>query len=136
MHSEPVLPSTSPLEVRSGAAVGLGIEPVEFHARRGDALLWTSNIVHGGRPVLDEGRTRWSQVTHYYFEDSVYYTPVFSDFVSGELLLKDVVDLTTLEPVPHRYGGRPVTVLPGTGDRSRVGTTPELHRQHFGRRVS
>ena len=98
----------------------LGIEPVEFHARKGDALLWSSNIVHGGRPVLDAGRTRWSQVTHYYFEDSVYFTPVHSDFVTGELLLKDIVDLTTMEPVAHRHAGRAVTVLPGANGRSRV----------------
>src|SRR5437764_4461583 len=57
----------------------LGMAPAEFHAEKGDAFLWASNIVHGGRPVLEEGRTRWSQVSHYYFEGGIYYTPVFSD---------------------------------------------------------
>ncbi len=98
----------------------LGIEPVEFHASKGDALLWTANIVHGGTPVRDGGRTRWSQVTHYYFDDCVYYWPAASDFVSGELLLRDVVDLTTGEDVPHRYNGRPVTVAPVGNGRSRI----------------
>jgi ectoine hydroxylase-related dioxygenase (phytanoyl-CoA dioxygenase family) len=97
-----------------------GVEPVEFHAKRGDALLWSSNIVHGGRPVTDAGRTRWSQVTHYYFEESVYYTPVFSDFVSGEWQLKGITDLTTVEHVPHRYNGLPVEVLQLENGRSRL----------------
>jgi len=88
----------------------LGIEPVEFHAEKGDAFLWASNIVHGGRPVREAGRTRWSQVSHYYFEGGIYYTPVFSDPVTGRLLLKEIVDLKTMEPVAHSHNGRPLSV--------------------------
>jgi hypothetical protein len=88
----------------------LGLEAVEFHARKGDAFVWASNIVHGGRPVLEDGRTRWSQVSHYYFDGGIYYTPVFSDVVTGRLLLKDIVDLKTMEPVPHTYNGRPLSI--------------------------
>jgi hypothetical protein len=88
----------------------LGVEPVEFHAEKGDAFLWASNIIHGGRPVLEEGRTRWSQVSHYYFEGGIYYTPVFSDVATGRLLLKDIVDLKTMEPVAHTLNGRPLAI--------------------------
>jgi hypothetical protein len=107
----------------------LDIEPVEFHASKGDALIWTANIVHGGSPVREPGRTRWSQVTHYYFDDCVYYWPAASDFVTGELLLRDVVDVATGEHVPHRYNGRPVTLVPLGNGRSRIsfdstGTAP------------
>lgn len=101
-----------------------GIEPREYHAKKGDALVWCSNIVHGGRPVRAEGTTRWSQVTHVYFEDCVYYTPVFSDVPCGELMLKSVVDLATLEPVEHRLYGRPVRVHPLPSGRSRVSAPP------------
>lgn len=119
------------------AAVGL--EPVEFHAKQGDALLWSSNIVHGGRPVIEPGRTRWSQVTHYYFEGGIYITPVFSDFVSGELLLKDIVDLTTMTPVQHSYNGQPIRATRLANGRSRIaygsGTTGGLSLDELEARV-
>jgi hypothetical protein len=35
------------------------------------------------RPVADPHRTRWSQVTHYYFENSTYITPMLSDVLIG-----------------------------------------------------
>jgi 8-oxo-dGTP pyrophosphatase MutT (NUDIX family) len=98
----------------------LGIEPVEFHARKGSVLIWSSNIVHGGQPVTAEGSTRWSQVTHYYFEDCIYYTPYLSEIPTGELFLKDIVDLNTLEPVDHSYDGRPLVVSPLANGRSRL----------------
>ena len=103
----------------------LGIEAVEFHARKGDALVWSSNIVHGGRPVNTEGSTRWSQVTHFYFEGGIYYTPVYSDVATGELLLKDVVNLRTLENVSHTYNGTPLQVHRLTNGRSRLSIAAE-----------
>jgi 8-oxo-dGTP pyrophosphatase MutT (NUDIX family) len=98
----------------------LGIEPVEFHARKGSVLIWSSNIVHGGQPVTAEGSTRWSQVTHYYFEDCIYYTPYLSEIPTGELFLKDIVDLNTLEPIDHSYDGRPLVVSRLANGRSRL----------------
>ncbi|HXU44637.1 MAG TPA: phytanoyl-CoA dioxygenase family protein, partial [Thermoanaerobaculia bacterium] len=44
-----------------------GLERQVFLPKRGDALIWASNIVHGGTPRRDPERTRWSQVTHYFF---------------------------------------------------------------------
>ena len=32
-----------------------GLAPVEFHAKAGDILIWSANLVHGGKPILDEG---------------------------------------------------------------------------------
>ncbi len=46
--------------------------------KKGEALLWHSNLLHGGASHLDRARTRHSQVTHYYFADCRYYTPLFS----------------------------------------------------------
>ncbi len=53
-----------------------GHQPKQFHAKKGDAVLWSSNVVHGGSPILDPDSTRRSQVTHYFFDDCVYYTPI------------------------------------------------------------
>lgn len=59
-----------------------------FLAKKGDALIWSSNIIHGGSPVLKQGTTRLSQVTHYFFKDCLYYSPMGSNTISGELLLR------------------------------------------------
>jgi hypothetical protein len=102
----------------------LGYEAVEFHASKGDALIWSSNIAHGGRPITRTGSTRWSQVTHYYFADCVYYTPVFSDIAMGELLLRDITDIGTLQRVEHSYSGEAVFRIPLPDGRSRVSRHP------------
>jgi hypothetical protein len=44
--------------------------------RRGEALVWSANLLHGGSPLRDESRTRHSQVTHYFFEGCEYYSPL------------------------------------------------------------
>jgi hypothetical protein len=46
--------------------------------RRGEALVWSANLLHGGSPQRDKDRTRHSQVTHYFFEGCKYYSPLSS----------------------------------------------------------
>jgi ectoine hydroxylase-related dioxygenase (phytanoyl-CoA dioxygenase family) len=55
-----------------------GIEPRYGTIRKGQALVWAANLLHGGSPRADPKRTRHSQVTHYFFEGCRYYTPVLS----------------------------------------------------------
>lgn len=64
-----------------------------FTAKAGDALIWTANLLHGGEPILRTGTTRWSQVTHYYFEGCRYYTPMHSDLVEGKVAHRDPVNI-------------------------------------------
>jgi hypothetical protein len=47
--------------------------------RRGQAFIWAANLFHGGSPQIDPARTRLSQVTHYYFRDCSYFTPLATD---------------------------------------------------------
>ena len=54
----------------------LGIAPEYGLVRRGQAIIWAANLLHGGAPQRDRARTRWSQVTHFYFEGCRYYTPL------------------------------------------------------------
>jgi ectoine hydroxylase-related dioxygenase (phytanoyl-CoA dioxygenase family) len=54
-------------------------EPHYATLKKGQALIWASNILHGGSPQKDPNRTRHSQVTHYFFEGCRYYTPMMSD---------------------------------------------------------
>jgi len=61
---------------------------MEFLAKKGDVLIWSANIIHGGSPVIDPHSTRLSQVTHYYFKDCIYYSPMSSNTISGELQVR------------------------------------------------
>jgi hypothetical protein len=88
-----------------GMVDALGLKPETFCPRRGQALIWAANLLHGGAPHHDRSRTRWSQVTHYYFENCVYYVPMQSHPAFGRLTLKKVRDLRTGAAVEHRYLG-------------------------------
>jgi hypothetical protein len=82
-----------------------GIEQETLLARKGQALIWTANLLHGGSLQHDRSRTRWSQVTHYYFKDCVYYTPAFSDEALGALDLRSIVNIASGRPEPNLYLG-------------------------------
>ena len=60
------------------AAQRAGLEARPALLRRGEALVWAGSIIHGGCPVLTPGRTRRSQVTHYFFEGCRYWVPMLS----------------------------------------------------------
>ena len=47
--------------------------------KKGQALIWAANLIHGGAAVTDRSRTRHSQVTHYYFEGCRYFSPMHSN---------------------------------------------------------
>jgi hypothetical protein len=55
-----------------------GLQPEYGLLRKGQALLWATNLLHGGMPVRQPGRTRHSQVTHYYFEGTRLWTPLLT----------------------------------------------------------
>ncbi|HZX28255.1 MAG TPA: phytanoyl-CoA dioxygenase family protein [Telluria sp.] len=82
-----------------------GIAPVHFHARKGQALIWAANLMHGGSVQRDKLRTRWSQVTHYFFDDCAYYTPMLSDPFYGKIAFRRLHDIRTARPVPQQYAG-------------------------------
>lgn len=48
-------------------------ERKEFHADKGDILIWHANLVHGGAPIAKPGSTRKSMVVHYYATDVIKY---------------------------------------------------------------
>jgi hypothetical protein len=77
--------------------------------------------VHGGSAIARAGATRYSQVTHYYFDDCIYYTPVFSNRTLGKYLLReDIVDIRTGNKVRQTYNGRPFSAIPLAGGRKFV----------------
>ena len=64
-----------------------GFEPRVGLLKKGQALLWSSNLLHGGSPMQDPQSTRKSQVTHYYFEGCRYWTPMLS--APGKMHMRD-----------------------------------------------
>jgi ectoine hydroxylase-related dioxygenase (phytanoyl-CoA dioxygenase family) len=122
----PSLASYHDYEIVQRALVeAAGLQPVQLHARAGDALVWAANLVHGGSPVLSPGRTRWSQVTHYFFADCVYVSPMHSDPDIGEWQVRDqLVDIATGELAPQTLDGDAVHFEPVDAVRSRIRRGP------------
>jgi len=79
-----------------------------FLARKGQALIWSANLLHGGRHQTDPRLTRWSQVTHYYFDNCIYYTPAFSDEAIGQLALRNLTSIADGQPRRSTYLGETV----------------------------
>jgi hypothetical protein len=69
----------------------LNLKKKMWLGKKGQAIIWASNLLHGGAPVLDQSLTRYSQATHYYFEGcNHYYSPMFSNTVNGVYAEKDL----------------------------------------------
>jgi len=54
------------------------LQPEYGLVRKGQAIIWHANLLHGGSAQRDKARSRHSQVTHYFFEGCRYYTPMNS----------------------------------------------------------
>lgn len=89
-------------------ARSLGIKRETFNAKAGQALIWSATLVHGGSPMLDKTRTRWSQVSHYFFDGCAYTTPVANDIYNGQIYYRDLIDVGTGKRAPNTVSGIPV----------------------------
>ena len=89
-----------------------GLKKVELYVKKGQALIWAANLLHGGSKVLDKNRTRYSQVTHYYFSDCMYYIPLLSDPFISRIHFKEVKNIITEEVVNHIYNGDKIKINP------------------------
>lgn len=88
-----------------------GYKRQEIHMQKGDVLIWSSNLIHGGMPIKGGNVTRWSQVTHYYFDGCMYYSPRFSDMFANNLNLRHVVNVATGKVVQHSENGKPIETI-------------------------
>jgi hypothetical protein len=85
----------------------VGLERKELELPKGQALLWAANLFHGGSPILERSSTRYSQVTHYFFEKCAYYTPLRSSMAEQIYWRNELRDIRTGEVVQHYYLGQP-----------------------------
>jgi hypothetical protein len=53
------------LDSLHGQAREMNLERKQFRPRKGDALIWSADLAHGGSPNITPGSTRRSLVTHY-----------------------------------------------------------------------
>jgi hypothetical protein len=82
-----------------------GFEEVAVTPKKGQAIVWAANLLHGGQAVRNPEKTRQSQVTHYYFEDGLYYFPMSSDPYTKSPCMREVIDLSTGRFIAHRHRG-------------------------------
>lgn len=102
-----------------GLVSNYDFEKKPFYAKKGDVLIWSSNIIHGGMPVLNDQATRFSQVTHYYFKDCYCYSPMLSNMATREYFLRpNLINIRTGEKFKQTYNG---TVL------NQIQTEPGLY---------
>jgi hypothetical protein len=138
-----------------------GIERKVFYAKKGQALIWLSNLLHGGFEEVVDKKTRWSQVTHYYFENCIYFTPLSStplggsvnyrnppnilndghpeaNFVLGKVVDKDILDFSTFlrkkecASVVLPLGFDPERYIALNPDLKRAGVDPVSHYLKYG----
>lgn len=87
-----------------------GFEKKTALMKKGDAFIWSANLFHGGSAIIDKNRTRLSQVTHYYFEDCCYMTPIREK--QGRPYIREVYDFSTDAFVKQRMNGAVVRPSP------------------------
>ncbi|MGB0850338.1 MAG: phytanoyl-CoA dioxygenase family protein [Bacteroidia bacterium] len=49
------------------------LKPQVLSAKKGDVFMWHANLLHGGMPHLNKGKTRRSVVVHYFVKDRICY---------------------------------------------------------------
>lgn len=76
--------------------------------KKGQGMIWSANLLHGGEMINTPGASRLSQVSHYYFENCIYYVPRLSDIAINKLYLSDLVNIRTGEKVRNKYFGKTI----------------------------
>lgn len=81
------------------------VAPEYFTPKKGQALIWAANLLHGGSVHKNPAMTRWSQVTHYYFEGCAYYTPIESDPALGAIRFREPESIVDGKVHHNTYNG-------------------------------
>jgi hypothetical protein len=63
------------------------VKPIEL--KKGQALIWAANLLHGGMEIKDKKSTRLTQAIHYFYKDCTkYYHPMFTNIYEGKYAKK------------------------------------------------
>lgn len=82
-----------------------------LNIKKGQALIWSANLLHGGERISVPGSTRFTQVNHFYFEDCAYYRPMKTDMALERVSIQKVVDIGTGREVKSNYLGTPINYV-------------------------
>jgi hypothetical protein len=89
-----------------------GFERKHLTLKRGQSLIWSSNLFHGGSPITDPTSTRKSQVTHIHFDGTIPWTPMYSNALIGDYYMQGISDIRTGKPFDRTYNFMPVNMIP------------------------
>jgi hypothetical protein len=98
--------------------------------KKGTALIWSSNLLHGGNPIDDLNGTRWSQVTHYFFDNTVSIVPMFSNMQEQLYAITAPTEIRTCKRKENRLNGQHTHFVPA-GARFKIRTSDELQSIQF-----
>jgi hypothetical protein len=128
-HGSPLASAQDPYGMAWNALrEAYGATEETFVARKGQALIWCANLLHGGARQNNPCLTRWSQVTHYYFDDCIYYTPAFSDELIGRLELRDLISISDGYPRRNTYLGEVLQQQSAPVERRKTSLASRLMR--------
>ena len=84
------------------------LEKKVLNLKKGQALIWSANLLHGGEKITVPGSTRYTQVNHFYFENCAYYRPMKTDMALERISIQKVMDISTGKEVQSNYLGTPI----------------------------
>jgi ectoine hydroxylase-related dioxygenase (phytanoyl-CoA dioxygenase family) len=77
------------------------LEVKPLHCKKGQALIWAANLIHGGDIIRNPDSSRYSHVTHYYYDNcDVYFSPMFSEAWKGKFAEKNISEKNIRE---HKF---------------------------------
>ncbi|WP_234736906.1 phytanoyl-CoA dioxygenase family protein [Tellurirhabdus bombi] len=79
------------------------LEKRVLNLKKGQAMIWSANLLHGGEPITQAGSTRYTQVNHYYFSDCAYYRPMLTDMALERISIQKVTNIATGQEVKSKY---------------------------------
>jgi hypothetical protein len=69
-------------------------EKKKFILKKGQAIIWHANLLHGSSKISNQAVTRKSMVIHYHFEGCKYFfNPNFSKRNEGKIAIRDLTDV-------------------------------------------
>lgn len=76
-----------------------------LNLKKGQALIWSANLLHGGEKITQIDSSRFTQVNHFYFADCAYYRPMKTDMTLERISIQEVYNIATGKIVKSKYLG-------------------------------
>lgn len=87
------------------------LEKKILNVKKGQALIWSANLLHGGEKITVPGSTRFTQVNHFYFENCTYYRPMKTDMALERISIQKVTDISTGKVINSNYLGTDINYV-------------------------